>query len=44
MERAGVIAPADSLVGPAEEAAILANLANLRRLFRGLRRAGVELE
>jgi prepilin-type processing-associated H-X9-DG protein len=44
MERAGVIAPAESLVGPAEEAAILANLANLRRLFRGLKRAGVELE
>ena len=44
MERGGVIAPAERLVGPAEEAAILANLANLRRLFRGLKRAGVDLE
>jgi hypothetical protein len=44
MERTGVIAPAERLVGPAEEAAILANLANLRRLFRGLRKAGVELD
>jgi hypothetical protein len=44
MERTGVIAPAEGMVGPAEEAAILANLANLRRLFRGLKKAGVELD
>jgi len=44
MERTGVIAPAERLVGPAEEAAMLANLANLRRLFRRLKQAGVQLE
>ena len=44
MERDGVVAPSESLSGPAEQAATLANLANLRRLFRGLKRAGVELE
>ncbi len=44
IERGGVIAPSERLVGPAEQAAMLANLANLRRLFRGLKKAGVELE
>lgn len=43
MERGGVIAPAEKLSGAAEQAAMLANLANLRRLFRGLKKAGIEL-
>jgi len=42
-EGRGVIAPATALTGPASEAAMHANLANLRRLFRGLNRAGVDL-
>ncbi len=41
-EAKGVIAPAAALSGPAAETAMLANLANLRRLFRGLKKAGVE--
>jgi hypothetical protein len=44
MTKAGVIAPASALTGPHLEAAMLANLANLRRLFRGLKRAGVDLD
>jgi hypothetical protein len=43
IERGGVIAPAEKLSGAAEQAAMLANLANLRRLFRGLKKAGIEL-
>ena len=39
-----VIAPVAVLSGPREEAAMLANLGNLRRLFRGLKKAGVSLE
>lgn len=42
-EGKGVIAPAAALSGPVAEKAMLANLANLRRLFRGLKKAGVEL-
>ena len=42
--KGGVIAPAAVLSGPREEAAMLANLGNLRRLFRGLKKAGVSLE
>jgi hypothetical protein len=42
-EGRGVIAPTAALVGAASEAAMLANLVNLRRLFRGLNKAGVEL-
>ena len=39
----GVIAPAAALSGPEADAAMLTNLANLRRLFRGLTKAGVSL-
>ncbi|MGA0604239.1 hypothetical protein ACO2Q3_26285 [Caulobacter sp. KR2-114] len=42
--KGGVLAPAATLDSPEQEQALLLNLANLRRLFRGLKRAGVDLE
>jgi len=42
--KGGVIAPASALVGPREAQAMLDNLANLRRLYRGLKKAGISLD
>jgi hypothetical protein len=42
--KGGVIVPASALAGRGQEKAMLDNLANLRRLFRGLKKAGVELD
>jgi len=44
MEKRGVVAPASALEGPQQEEAMLANLVNLRRLYRGLLAAGVRLD
>ncbi len=40
----GVIATAAALGGAASHMALAANLANLRRLYRGLRRAGAQID
>ncbi len=40
--KGGIIGLPISLQGPAADEAMLANLANLRRLFRGLKRAGAD--
>lgn len=37
----GVVTPAATMRGPAEDQALLANMANLGRLFRALKRVGV---
>jgi hypothetical protein len=41
---AGVIVPASALDTPAVNQGAVANMANLRRLFRALKRAGVDFE
>ena len=40
----GVIVPRRAIDDPVRDAAMLSNLVNLRRLFRGLKRAGLDLE
>jgi hypothetical protein len=42
--RGGIVASPTTLVGPDAEQAMLANLANVRRLVRALKRAGVTLD
>ncbi len=42
--RGGVIAPSVKMQGPWEHQAMLANMASLRRLFRALKRAGVDFD
>ncbi|WP_296599302.1 hypothetical protein [Phenylobacterium sp.] len=42
--RGGVIVPTAALTTPRHREFVLANLANLRRLYRNLRRAGVSLD
>jgi DNA-binding transcriptional ArsR family regulator len=42
--KGGVIAPVARLQRPETDAAILNNMANLRRLYRALKRAGVEFD
>jgi hypothetical protein len=39
--KGGIVAPSSTMRGPREDQAVLANMANLRRLFRALKRAGV---
>ena len=40
----GIVAPASALGSQANDAALLTNLANLRRLYRNLGRLGVDLD
>ena len=42
--KGGVIFPASRVGGPASNAAIMTNMANLRRLYRALKRVGVEFD
>jgi hypothetical protein len=42
--RGGIVASPETLAGPEAEQAMLANLVNLRRFLRALRRAGIALD
>jgi hypothetical protein len=42
--RGGVVAPSANMQGPWEHQAMLANMASLRRLYRALKRAGVDFD
>ena len=42
--KGGIVAPSATMGGPREAEAMLANMANLRRLYRALKRAGVTFD